>query len=565
MPPLSSRLNIRNLGNADRPPELWALSDNDTPHRTVDESRELSNDASYETSDSDHWPHKTDKPDSADAMDVDAGRASGSATPEVAPEKPDIEIDDDKAPLHRRFFCKICQQGFTRKHNMVSHELIHLTLKPHQCSQCDALFRRIHDLRRHEKLHTGEKPFHCDRCNRRFARTDALTRHLNSPNACSGLPIPVEDTDDVGSDLERVPEDPAEELPAAAAHAASPRLPKLHEVRPRLESSGTGTSSAATEMSTAKLEVSSDSTSENVDLRPPKVPERAPSAAGGLAQQEPPGNLFETINKSNYDMNRWKAFQHQQSSSKGYSYKPGPVDKNRASPSYVQRVEKKLMQGYQPGQHYHQHFHHYHHHNEERARPEGSLFSLWNLSSDREVRPDGQFSKHDDIYPRDIRGPRRDQYDQRQQEQPDAKQSPLQPQQPQAPPQHQQQHFHIPQQPQLHGPFPHFDGPQHSHYEHGMPFPKMPGMPMGHPQRHEKHDFNFQRQGWIQPDYDSSNNYSSTNSTKEEPARRPLASFVSMDRYHDLVTYTNTLQDSLSSMETRLKMLEKEADDRKEE
>lgn len=88
--------------------------------------------------------------------------------------------------LPKKYFCRVCNQGFTRKHNMVSHELIHSESKPHVCTACDLKFRRIHDLRRHEKLHTGEKPFICKKCKRSFARPDALTRHQNSPNACSG-------------------------------------------------------------------------------------------------------------------------------------------------------------------------------------------------------------------------------------------------------------------------------------------------------------------------------------------------------------------------------------------
>ncbi|EGW32567.1 uncharacterized protein SPAPADRAFT_51111 [Spathaspora passalidarum NRRL Y-27907] len=112
---------------------------------------------------------------------------SCESTPVPTGHTPEASISDATKPsLPKKYFCKICKQGFTRKHNMVSHELIHSSLKPHICAVCNLKFRRIHDLKRHEKLHMGEKPYACDRCSRRFARADALTRHQNSVNACSG-------------------------------------------------------------------------------------------------------------------------------------------------------------------------------------------------------------------------------------------------------------------------------------------------------------------------------------------------------------------------------------------
>ncbi|CAN3354315.1 hypothetical protein DICA4_B04808 [Diutina catenulata] len=128
---------------------------------------------------------------------------SGDSTPPVAPvatpvpPKSDAQSsgsdakDDPTAKklsssgLPKKYFCKICNQGFTRKHNMISHDLIHSTAKPHTCKVCNLKFRRIHDLKRHEKLHTGEKPHECDKCHKKFTRNDALARHQNSPNACT--------------------------------------------------------------------------------------------------------------------------------------------------------------------------------------------------------------------------------------------------------------------------------------------------------------------------------------------------------------------------------------------
>lgn len=122
------------------------------------------------------------------APDAAAGSAAGSATGSTSDPSPNSPppTQEGGKKLAKRFFCKTCNQAFTRKHNMVSHELIHTSLKPHICSVCNTKFRRIHDLKRHEKLHTGAKPYHCDKCGRSFARPDALTRHQSSPNACLG-------------------------------------------------------------------------------------------------------------------------------------------------------------------------------------------------------------------------------------------------------------------------------------------------------------------------------------------------------------------------------------------
>lgn len=95
--------------------------------------------------------------------------------------------EDNEHDPNKKYHCSSCGKTFTRKHNLVSHELIHSQIKPHICSVCSSSFRRIHDLKRHEKLHTGEKPFKCEFCPKRFARPDSLVRHQNSQNACPGL------------------------------------------------------------------------------------------------------------------------------------------------------------------------------------------------------------------------------------------------------------------------------------------------------------------------------------------------------------------------------------------
>lgn len=230
MPSSSSRLNIKYLENSDEkdsgsdshssPPRATNIGDtakNSSHHYQKEkvDRNELSNDGSNDTSDSDNTspeqrelftsvngPQSLQMELSSEMPNAETSASSfvshfenGAAVLPATESLPgtlddaDSLVDDkqiSKTGLQKTFFCKICHQGFTRKHNMVSHELIHTSQKVHRCQICNTTFRRVHDLKRHEKLHTGEKPFQCDRCHRHFARTDALARHLNSPNACTG-------------------------------------------------------------------------------------------------------------------------------------------------------------------------------------------------------------------------------------------------------------------------------------------------------------------------------------------------------------------------------------------
>jgi len=56
--------------------------------------------------------------------------------------------------------------------------------KPFKCTVCQQTFSRSHDLKRHMYTHTGEKPFKCEKCGKSFSRRDALNRHSKGEINC---------------------------------------------------------------------------------------------------------------------------------------------------------------------------------------------------------------------------------------------------------------------------------------------------------------------------------------------------------------------------------------------
>lgn len=605
MPPLSSLMNIRNLDNA--PANQWGFESGS--------QRDLSNEASYETSDSDNFrrPDSDDKHDADRPVPIDEVPEDSSEVT-IKAEPLDAEADATSADAPRRFVCKVCNQAFTRKHNMVSHELTHLAAKPHQCPLCELLFRRIHDLRRHEKLHTGEKPYHCLRCQRRFARPDALTRHLHSPHACVAGD---ESVDSIG------PEDEAMAEPEVDQSAEPMELERqllglvlTTDMSNRPESSSGSTSDVTAGGKDAFV---TDVPKESPKAAPMEVviePASASASCGSSGGSDNGALVGLPLNRSNYDMFRMKALQQQQ---------------QLAAPGKVR--------GFSREQHFHHHFHHYHHNGEDREQQSGNAWSL----SDRELRADGKFSKHDDVYPRDIRQPRQDpqkplhyhhhhhhdqqpgqgvppfhyqqnaqlqqphpgqyqgqfqgQYNgqfqgqypgqyqgQYQGQQPYMGQVQYQGQQPrpgQAPQAHSgdgssgqlsasSQGFQHQRSPPVHLALMHTHNPNHGQFQdHSLgqesgTSPAPAGFQLGKPYFRESNPYPTRpvlplrdqyQQGWVL--------HGSSKRTAVDGENRPPMSYVSMELYQDLVTHTTTLQDSLSRMESRLKFLEKEAGDRR--
>ncbi|SGZ58115.1 CIC11C00000003460 [Sungouiella intermedia] len=567
MPPPSSRLNLKNLDNSDVAEasdgvKLRSTGSSDTEmknssipiQRNTQDDKESSNDASNETSDSDkslvaqfrhsatHKSYGGRKHD-VDEHEHDDAHENHSDDEQAADfvEEPSEDATESVALLEKRFYCSTCNQGFTRKHNMVSHELIHLSLKPHVCSQCRSLFRRIHDLKRHEKLHTGEKPFHCGKCNRRFARTDALTRHLNSANACTGKPKEEE------------------EMTVIKPLAETTRLSLSNSVLTTDVSAKTS-STDATEADSieATLEGPLGRLSSDTAAKEPGAKVRTVMPIGSSGSDSL-GGISDTINKANYDVHRKsRAYQHQQNNLKNnisYPYNlttattvstdsglVGKQEHNRQMAHFNHTMEREVhgRPNYEEGQHYHHHYHH-HHHNTEAAVQSLSGNGSWSIPSDREVHHDGQFRKHDEFYPRDIRGSRRESDDQH------ANQS-------------RNDHLRPNRNGPMRGALPHYPS-----YDQSYPSDKSQQNRMYSPYP----EGNMQRVS--QPLYETSPMPNWSMQERTPNVRPPLdPGFVSMQRYADLVNYTNDLQASLTKMDDRIKFLEnaehkRESDDQLQE
>lgn len=637
MPPLSSRLNIRNLENSNRLPAnlqqsqvqgLLATFPDETESKSSsvlglrenqNNDKELSNDALNENSDSDKSVRSSSKSSSADkSVEIsprvkdDAGDVDSVVKPQdtedttnndgadKADDAPSKEADGDDGvdgeAETKWFFCKTCNQGFTRKHNMISHELIHLSVKPFICRTCGASFRRLHDLKRHDKLHTGERPFHCEKCNRRFARTDALTRHINSPHACTGKP-PLKDEIDgpaennAAVDLLQAHVSPTEEGGQTAPSAT-----------PATNHSGSGSSIFTGNQSSASSSsnIMSDSKtlqSSKTDVRPPDGSIKTQQAlistvmhASGSLSSDSLGSLSDSNGKSNYDLHRWKAYQQQRNNlgadiaKERFPYNTttttttttttmdGTNKDKTESLSFRRQLQHQATLENRNGnyqttsqdQHYHHHFHHHHHHDvRDKDNSQGGGLSLWG-SSDRELRPDGQFRKHDDYYPKDIRNHRRER----------------------AASSDDSARYAMPFDFGPNGLMYPSNGPPHGGVMMNGPEPFRghpgpgpgpgPGPVPGPGPGPSPGPFHYSPA----PTSDGGQNTRFTNDQfHKRPKPIPVQSwppvemrgsalpnqrgdhpfhpqFVSMERYQDLVTYATSLQDSLSNMDLRIKLLE---------
>lgn len=88
-------------------------------------------------------------------------------------------------------FCKICNKGFIKKSDYISHMLKHSDEKKFLCKICGKVYKTLSNLNQHKKVHNDNLPFSCTVCKKGFLRKENLESHLNIHNGIKPFPCVV--------------------------------------------------------------------------------------------------------------------------------------------------------------------------------------------------------------------------------------------------------------------------------------------------------------------------------------------------------------------------------------
>uniref|UniRef100_A0A0B7AVM2 C2H2-type domain-containing protein n=1 Tax=Arion vulgaris TaxID=1028688 RepID=A0A0B7AVM2_9EUPU len=116
------------------------------------------------------------------------GSLSGPPTPTNGPGGPNTPLvvpQPIKPPSRagtKSYQCKICDQVFTTKSDMLIHcQQIHKQdPKPYKCPTCSKSFASSSCLSQHARIHSGLKPYKCEICERKFTQLSHLQQHIRT-------------------------------------------------------------------------------------------------------------------------------------------------------------------------------------------------------------------------------------------------------------------------------------------------------------------------------------------------------------------------------------------------
>ena len=62
------------------------------------------------------------------------------------------------------FVCTICKKMFHAKENLISHQVVHVEIRPLKCDECGLTFKWKISVKEHMKFHFEREKIQCEIC-----------------------------------------------------------------------------------------------------------------------------------------------------------------------------------------------------------------------------------------------------------------------------------------------------------------------------------------------------------------------------------------------------------------